>query len=610
MVPSWKRRGLDGSPGMTGADFGLVRGIQVVLGACNCVLVWSLARNAFSSRVAVAAGLAAALYGPSIYLSGELQPAVLNTSLVLLSLIALSSSLASHGVRSSFLTGLLMGLAVLAQGGLLLFALAAVVWMLRQKAPGTAVRLVIGLAAIMLPALLWSAWKPSAVDPGMGQAVHRLYYLWQGSEFLTELDPYYARAHSLLLSALLWDSGLAFPFGLVGPLALVALTLRLGAQRNLAESSLLLFCLCFAAQALFFSTGGSTTRAPAVPVLLIFACVGAAALFGMRGRQAQVALAACLILAAGLNAGQVGETGRARQHHWLGYAYGHIGLSSNAVREYETALSLAPNNMDTYKALAEQYLNLGDNLQAGALYESLLERWPDQADARMALAEQYMVAGRAPEAALLYQELIAATPDSATARLLFLLGGASERSGDVQGGISAYTQVLELEPENSEARARLAVLYTVAEQLHLAADAYRALFDDGKVAEFGPPLAAVLIGRERHEEAGEVLERVLQVAPESTAALALRGKQLFEWGRLPEAAAHFERLRLVSPEDHRVYYYLTQIYEQQGDRTRAESAYALYVRYRRQKELAGVKEHMQSVTDAITEQFRAAMEAR
>ena len=111
---------LAGALGMAGGDYQLVRGVQVALGAVTCVLVWSLARAVFSPGVAVAAGLAAALYGPALYFAGELLPPVLATCLVLLSLIALSRALTSASLF--WLPGLLLGLAVLAEWWVSLFA--------------------------------------------------------------------------------------------------------------------------------------------------------------------------------------------------------------------------------------------------------------------------------------------------------------------------------------------------------------------------------------------------------------------------------------------------------------------------------------------------------
>ena len=600
---------LGGALGMAGGDYQLVRGVQIALGAVNCLLVWSLARAVFSPGVAIAAGLAAALYGPAIYFAGELLPPVLATCLVLLSLIALSRALTATGTSLFCLSGLLLGLAVLAAWWVSLFALIIIVWLLHRKNRGAAGWLALGIAAPLLPALLWSAWTPGFAELGLAEGFRRVYALWQGSEFLADLDPYYARQHSTLLSALLWKAGLAFPFGLVAPLALVGILSRRRVERQPMETALLLFAGCFAVQALLFSPADSTARAPAAPALLIFAAVGVTAMGALPRRSTLAVGAAGLLLAVGLNTGDVGAPGRARQHYWLGYGFEQLGLRANAVREYELALALDAGSIETYYALAEHYLAQSDNIRAGGLYESLLQRWPDQDRARRALGEVYMASGRAPEAAKLYRALIDAEADSAAA-LLPMLGEALVRSGDMEGGIRAYREALEIRPSNGEVRGKLALLYSATGQLAEAVDAYRLLFEEGREAEFGPPLAEVLIRSQRDEEAEEVLERVLQVAPESTAALALRGKQRFGQSRYRAAAIDFERLRQLWPQDYRVYFFLAQIYEHLGEETKADDAHALYIRYRRHQEREEMQEHMQLVGEMMAEQLKSHLEQR
>ena len=194
-----------------------------------------------------------------------------------------------------------------------------------------------------------------------------------------------------------------------------------------------------------------------------------------------------------------------------------------------------------------------------------------------------MASGRAPAAAKLYRALLDAEAD-AKAEVLPMLGEALVRSGDMEGGIRAYREALDVLPSNGAVRGKLALLYSATGQLAAAVDAYRILFEQGQVAEFGPPLAEVLIRSQRDEDAAAVLERVLQVAPESTAALALRGKQLFGQGRHRAAAVHFERLRRLWPQDYRVYFYLAKLYDHLGEDTKADDAHALYIRYRRHKE--------------------------
>jgi len=611
---------LAGAAGVGGQDYRLVRGIQVALGACNCVMAWSLARTTFSPRVAVAAGLATAFYGPSIYFAGEILPAVLATSLVLLSLILLHRALVSAKAQSFLLPGLLLGAAVLAEWWVSLFALVTVVWLLLRKDQGASAAglVAIGISALLLPAFLWSAWTPDSVDIGLVEGFRRVCALWQGSEFLLDLDPYHARQHSSLLSVLLWDSGLAFPFGLVGPLALLGIVSRLRAQRKPGESLLLLFVCCFTAQAFLSSAADSAVRAIVVPSLLIFAAVAVAALEGLSRQRVQAAIAACLVLTVGLNIGtniigtnigQAGETGRARSHHWLGYAFAQLGLRANSVREYETAISMG-SGRDSYYALAQHYLDQGDNIRAGSLYQSLLQRWPDQDQARRALAEQYMIADRPGEAVQLYRELIGTQTDSATADLVPLLGRALVRNGDFEEAIKAFLETLELGLGNTDVRATLALLYANTGQFPQAEDAFRSLFEAAGVVEFGPPLAEVLMSNLREAEAADVLEQVLEIEPGSSAALGLRSKQLFEQGRHREAAVYFERLRSVTPEDYRVYFFLTQSYEQLGERSKAEDAYALYLRYRKEKEREAIHEQMQITMSVMTEQIKSLMEPK
>lgn len=588
-------------------DLELVRTMQAVLGALNCVLLWLLARTVFPPGVAVAAGLALAFYGPAIYFSGEILPPVLATCLVLLALIALSRALASSEARLFWLPGLLLGLAALTEWWTCLFALVLALWLLRSNRDA-ALRLALGTAAVLLPAYLGSAWTPETA-PGLSEGVRRVHALWQGGEFLGDLDPYYGSRNSSLLSVLLWDEGLAFPFGLVAPLALVGIFARLRGGRRPLETALLLFAGCFTAQTLLLPTADSAVRAAAVPVLLIFAAAGVTAIARLPRGPALAAGAACLLLAVGLNAGDAGAEGRSRQHYWLGHGFAQLGLRANAAREYETALALDPESLETYHALAGHYLAQEDDIRAAGLYERLLQRWPGEHGARGILAEAYMASGRAAEATRCYRELIEAQAGSADS-LLTLLGDALVRSGDVEGGMGAYEQALEAEPGNARARGILVLLYSAADRLPEAEEACRVLFEEGRVAEYGPVLAEVLIRSGRDEEAAEVLERVLEAAPDSGGALGLRGRQLHEQGRHREAAAHFERLRELWPQDHRVHYFLARIYERLGEGTRAEEARSLYVRYQRGREREDVQEHMKLVSSLMTEQLQSRLGVR
>ena len=586
-----------------GGDLELARAVQVALGALNCVLLWALARSVFPQGVALAAGLALALFGPAIYFAGEILPPVTATCLALLSLLALSRALPSSDPKLFWLPGLLLGLAMLAEWWLCLFALALVLWLLSGNR-GAALRLAAGTAAVLVPAWTWSAWTPEAA-PGLAEGLRRVHALWQGSEFLAELDPYFGSRNSSLLSVLLWDEGLAFPFGLVAPLALAGLFSRLRASAPAPgdRPADLRRVLHRPGPALSLRRLRGARHGRAGPADLRRRRGG-----GHRRPSEGPALAAgaaCLLLAVGLNAGDAGAEGRARQHYWLGHGFAQLELRANAVREYETALALDPASLETHHALAGHYLAQEDAIRAAGLYESLLRRWPQDHGARGTLAEVYLASGRGAEAARCYRELIEAGAGPADS-LLTLLGDALVRSGAVEMGIDAYEQALEARPGNARARGMLALLYSAADRLPEAEEACRVLFEEeGRVADYGPVLAQLLIRTGRHEEAAEVLEQVLEAAPDSEAALGLRGRQLHELGRDREAAALFERLRELWPEDHRVHYFLALIYQRLGEETRAEEARLAYVRYQRDREREDLQGHMNLLTSLITDQLQS-----
>ena len=88
-----------------------------------------------------------------------------------------------------------------------------------------------------------------AGDPGgyLVLQLRKLHQFWRGDEIPRNLDPYVARSWSWLLQGLLWIRGLAFPFGLVGPLALTGLILYLRSpqKRSPAGDLLMLFAAAY-----------------------------------------------------------------------------------------------------------------------------------------------------------------------------------------------------------------------------------------------------------------------------------------------------------------------------------------------------------------------------
>lgn len=111
------------SPGGFGARF-----VQAFLGALACGAAYLLGRTAFDRLTGILAGLGAATYWVAVFRSVELTP---TTPVVLLLTAAIWLALRGAmrgGVGSWLLAGLSLGLAALAQVGVLPFAIVMLVW--------------------------------------------------------------------------------------------------------------------------------------------------------------------------------------------------------------------------------------------------------------------------------------------------------------------------------------------------------------------------------------------------------------------------------------------------------------------------------------------------
>ena len=98
----------------------------------------------------------------------------------------------------------------------------------------------------------------------------KTHLFWQGDEIGRNQDLYFWRRYTAILNATMWKWGIAFPFGLVGPLALVGLAL---AFRHRACSLPLLFVALYALSVIaFFVT--ARYRLPVIPLLLVYAAYG------------------------------------------------------------------------------------------------------------------------------------------------------------------------------------------------------------------------------------------------------------------------------------------------------------------------------------------------
>jgi tetratricopeptide (TPR) repeat protein len=445
-----------------------------------------------------------------------------------------------------------------------------------------------------------------------GLTARKLYLFWHGDEIQRNLDPYFNRNFSSLLSLLMWKQGLAFPFGVVSPLALLGLIhfwrseLAARFPGRLLIGFLLIYMVSVVA---FFVT--SRYRLPAVPILLLLAAYGghrvylAAATRQIRPLALAVALLAVLTVATNARAGTMNMEGDGYTHFALGTAYERQGMETNALREYRTAQRMMPEHVDSAVRLAALYSARKNHTDAIGVYRQLLRHRPVASRTRFLLGNTYLEAGRFEEAVLQYEGIVAGRPD--WAGLQGRLGYAYLMSRRPVLAAQAYREALQLRPDSTVVRYQLARLYGEIDSLEAAVEQYQILLDaDPGNAQLHTLLANTLIGdpaNDRLARAGENIQRAeqhlhrsLELAPnglEARWSLAmLRARQ----GRYPESTVVFEQLLALDPEDELLHFCLANLYRRMGEITKGEQAMDRYsaavrdkrVRHRAEAELKEV----------------------
>ncbi|MEW6755564.1 MAG: tetratricopeptide repeat protein, partial [Candidatus Latescibacterota bacterium] len=428
--------------------------------------------------------------------------------------------------------------------------------------------------------------------------LYKTYLFWRGDEIRRNLDLYVARQDSRLLWVLLWKHGLAFPFGLVAPLALVGLFAfwRSPVGRTVEGRLLLLFVLThMVSVVLFFVT--SRYRLPAVPLLLLFAAWGArSALAPGRRLVAGVSLGA-LLLVANAGAGAMDPEPEPQHHFWLGWAYEQQGMRAQAMREYRAALRGSPDHENALLRLGALYSAQQQHYAAMEVYRRFLQHYPASERARFLLANAHLQVEQYGQAIAVYEELLPLRPD--WAELHGRLGYAHLMAGHPAQAAAAYRRTLELNPDSSLVRYQLARLYEEEGDFARALAEYgQLLAAEPQRAELHLRLAEALIGQEGAGRPSIILgetagtrraEEHLRLAEGLDPDLVLTqwslGLLLARQSRYPEAVVHFERVAQLAPLDDQVHACLGNLYERLGRPQEAQEEFARQARLTREARL-------------------------
>ena len=471
--------------------------------------------------------------------------------------------------------------------------------------------------ALFAPAVLWWLWIGErrrtcwACALGTACAVALWYFLGvatnaggspdllvRGGEHLPALDMYHARGDSAVLAALLWKWGLAFPFGLVVPLALLGVGFSLAARERGALLALLYVATGAVGTALYGAH--AETRMVLVPVLLLFAVSGVAQLAQLSWAWRGIAVAGLVLVAALVSASTpaMDRAAQASQQRHLGHAYAKLGMTATAIAAYEQALAAGSTDKDVYWALAALYDASGKPERALGISRAFVVRWPADERGQRALGDRYMAVGRPQEARTIYQQLVAGNGREA---LLGRLGDAQLTSGAIDEAVQSYERLLTLSPDSSRVRYQLARAYAAAGRMEDTERTYRQLLDSPTYGVRARLEAAALLHHNGQLAAAEsLLSQALALAPDHREGLLLLGEVLLGQGQTSEALALWLRFAELEPSNWRVQGHLSKAYSRLGREAEARDA---ETRYQRARQRAQLQQRIEVEQKALAEKI-------
>jgi tetratricopeptide (TPR) repeat protein len=267
-------------------------------------------------------------------------------------------------------------------------------------------------------------WRDVAARPlaAAARTAEKLYYVWHGREIRRNQDIALLRRASPVLSLLLWEAGVAFPFGIVAPLA------WLGIWRRRRDPDTRILAASAAAYAVVLATffAAARYRLPLVLLLLPLAADELCHLIRL-GRRATGRVPALLACGVVLNLPVAFTKSFAADDAELGILHAHA------------------------------WRNQGKWDEAAAISEALVQRFPRDANVQMLRAELLEAQDRCDLARAHLQRVTELAPRAAMPWVM--LASCFDALGDAHAAERAFASALSLHPHHPVALKRAGLLY-------------------------------------------------------------------------------------------------------------------------------------------------------
>ena len=216
--------------------------------------------------------------------------------------------------------------------------------------------------------------------------------------------------------------------------------------------------------------------------------------------------------------------------------YVQQGKMQNAIAEYEKVLKADPKDLTVTNTVGDLYSRLGEASKATECFKAVGDAYANQGFTVKAIAMYKKISKLQPslESVLKLAELYTQQGLFNDARAQYLqVAEEFLKSGELENAVRIFQKILEMDPENTAMRIRLAEVYV---RLGKKTEAWQIFSAAAETLRAKGSLPA----------AEEVLQRMLTLDPGNGYALLMQGRNLLEAG---DAEAAIESLQKVSDLD-------------------------------------------------------------
>ena len=400
----------------------------------------------------------------------------------------------------------------------------------------------------------------------------KLYLFWSGPEIKRNQDIYYARQHSSLLRISLWQWGIAFPFGLLGPLAILGMVLA-WRSRNPFVVLLVLYIFTYSLSVILFFVA-ARYRVPVLPVLLIFAAWALSLIWQQARSRAYRSLALWSMGFAGLllllNLRSASNPGQdAQLYHDLGEVYLRKQDYARSAVNSRRALELKNTYPSAHHNLAVALFHQKHYQETIHQARKSLEFQPLNPNAMVVLAQAHLAVGQRSQAERQLQRALEIDPDLESARYQY--GRLRLKQGQYQEALPHLAAAARWKPGDFWVHYELAQTYQGLGQPDRALEFFRqAHLLDPQRPEALTAMGAMFLLMQDPDPARTYFTQALELDPGNPEALINLGFVALQARRFPEAIQYLQQAlkRVTNPAP--AYRGLVQAYLESGQKEKAQ----------------------------------------